>query len=661
MISVLARQIYIIYSRKNSKKFLLLFLLPFLILNLHALELGLKFTPSAVIPLDTEKVAATGISYGGTINADIDLLSCISFGPEVSFAVVPKEGDQKQFYNYSFGASLGFYWAPVSRIMLSLNGSSGITLTPYTYEGRLGPDGSTFLPGYEKKSFIMNNLYYKGTADISFRLTPDFMMGVTGGYADYLYDDKKSMTKGIVAGISLRKIFDTKKRPNKIEVDLLQETNLFPLFSFAYKSVPFAYAYVTNRNNAEIKDITVSFRADQYTSSAFKCKTVPVLRKNKSVEIPITGDFSNALSTFTEDGMFNAELIIEYTLLGKKMTEVKEVVINTYKRNSFSWSDPNAIASLISPNDATVLEFTKGIIGIARDNTHTGINQNLEYSMALFEALNTYGIIYEKDSLTPYDETHVDFDEIDTIQFPFQTINFKSGDCDDLAVLFSAMLNSVGIKSSIVFLPDDVIVGVNLNTSGKAASKLFSSLDRLIEIEEEIYLPLSMKSLKLGYYKAWLKALEEIYSSESVDTVILDEAWKNYKSLGMTEKAFLEGIKADKLRERIAAAYQNYQLHELVPLGKSFIRAYNEKPTDENSNTVGMFYLRMGDNKNAKKWFAIGAAHNNVSSLSNIGNILLLEKDYNQAEVYFNKVLQIKPGHGGAKQGLERLKNQRGK
>lgn len=606
-------------------------------------------------------MVTTGISYGGTINADLDLFSCISFGPEFSFFIVPKEGEQKQFYNYSVGANLGFYWAPVSRIMFSLNGSSGITFTPYTYEGRLGPDGTSYLPGYEKKSFLMNNLYYKGTADISFRLTPNFMMGVTGGYADYLYDDDKSMTKGIIAGVNVRKIFDTKKRPNKIEVDLLQETNLFPLFSFAYKSAPFAYAYVTNRNNAEIKDITVSFRADQYTSSAFKCKTVPILRKNRSVEIPITGDFSNALSTFSEDGMFNAELIIEYTILGKKMTEVKEVVINTYKRNAFSWSDPNAIASLISPNDATVLEFTKGIIGIVRDNTHTGINQNLEFSMALFEAMSAYGIIYEKDSLTPYDETHVDMDVIDTIQFPFQTINFKSGDCDDLAVLFSAMLSSVGIKSSIIFLPDDVIVGVNLNTSGKTASKMFSSLDRLIEIDEDMYLPLSMKSLKLGYYKAWLKALEEIYSAESADTVILDEAWKNYQSLGMTEKAFLERLNADKLKNRISISYQNYQLYELVPLGKTFLKAYNDKPTDENSNTVGMFYLRMGDYKNAKKWFGLGAAHNNISSLSNIGNILLLEKDYNQAEVYFNKVLQMKPEHSGAKQGLERLKNQRGK
>ncbi|WP_407399008.1 hypothetical protein [Treponema sp.] len=646
---------------KIHKEFFLLVLLSFLSINLHAIELGFKFTPSAVIPLATDNTIATGLSYGGTINADIDLFNFISLGPELSFFVVPKDGEQKQFFDYSIGANLGFYWAPVSRIMLSLNGAYGFNFAPYTYDGRLGPDEKSYLSRYEKKSFIMNNFYYKGTADISFRFSPNLTMGITGGYADYLYDEDKSITKGIIAGVSVRKIFDTRKRPNKIEIDLLQEDSLYPLFSFAYKSAPFAFAYVTNRNNAEIKDITVSFRADNYTSSAFKCKTIPILRKNKSAEIPITGDFSNALSTFTEDGMFNAELIIEYTLLGKKMTEVKEVVINTYKRNAFSWSDPNAIASLISPNDATVLEFTKGIIGIARDNNHTGINQNLESSMALFEALNTYGIIYEKDTLTPYDETHIDLDEIDTIQFPFQTINFKSGDCDDLAVLFSAMLSSVGIKSSIVFLPDDVVVGVNLNTSGKAASKLFSSLDRLIEIDGEIYLPLSMKSLKLGYYKAWSKALEEIYSAENADTVILEEAWKSYQSLGMTEKAFLEYINADKLRSRISAAYQSYQLYELVPLGKSLIKTYNENPTDENSNSVGMFYLRMGDYKNAKKWFGLGAAHNNISSLSNMGNIHLLEKEYNQAEIYFRKVLQLKPEHGGAKQGLERLKNQRGK
>lgn len=632
----------------------------FTILPLSALEISFKLTPSAVIPLGFKEAIATGPAYGGVLNADINLFNFLSVGPEVSFFYMQKEGETSELFDFGVGASAGVFYSPLSRLMLSANGSFGMNFAPYNYEGRLGADGINYMEGREPKSFVMNNFYYRFTGDASFRFTPNFTMGVTAGYTDYLFNSEQSLFSGIQVGVSGKYVFETKRRPNKLEVDVLQEECIYPLFSFAYKSNPFAYAYITNRNNAEIKNVKVSFRAEKYTSSAYECETIPVLKKNKSVEIPLFADFSNELSSFSENGQFPAELVIEYTLLGKKYTEVQEVVIDVYRRNAFTWADPAAIVSLISPNDSSVLELSKSVIGIARDNTHTGISQNLEFSMALFESLNSCGIIYEKDSQTPYAENHFDFETIDSVQFPFQTINYKSGDSDDLAVLFSAMLNSVGIKSALIFMENDVIVGVDLKLSGKSASKQFSSLERLISIENKIFLPLSMNALSQGYYEAWNMALAELDGAENYDIVIPDTAWVMYQPLGVSEKSTVHIPNAEDLNQRISEAFKNYQKSELIPLGKELVKQYKAEPTDENGNAVGMAYLRMGNNKQAKNWFGKGAEHNNLSSLANIGNILLMEKDFDEAEKYFNKVLSLKPDHAGALQGLERVKNQRG-
>lgn len=368
-------------------------------------------------------------------------------------------------------------------------------------------------------------------------------------------------------------------------------------------------------------------------------------------------DFSTELFQFSENGQFPGQVIIEYTLLGKKYTEIKEVVISSYNRNTFNWANPDGIVAMISPNDGAALELSKTIIGIIRDDTHLGINQNLEYSMALFESLNTMGIIYERDLQTPYDEYHY-LDGVDYIQFPYQTMTYKAGDCDDLAVLFASMLSSVGIKSVILFTSDDVICGIDLKTSGSAASKQFSSLDRLINIEDVLYLPVSMKTIKEGYFAAWNTALEEIDSAEDLSVTIVSDAWESYTPIGLSEKAVFNLPDEKDLKKRISTSYKEYQKNEILPLGKSLLSVYKKDPSEANSNAVGMAYLRMGNYDQALTWFEKAAVNNNVAAMANMGQLYLVRNDFSNAQKYFEKVLAINPEHSGALQGMERLKNQ---
>ncbi|MCQ2576575.1 MAG: tetratricopeptide repeat protein [Treponema sp.] len=579
-------------------------------------------------------------------------------GPELSFQLYNTEFSSGLSPIFGTGISAGVYYAPFSRLMLSANGSVGMYFGNYEFGQSNAGSSISVNPSYNT-SFIMNNLYFRGYADLSFRVNPNFTIGLQAGYSDYLFDNSKSVFSGLQAGITSKITIDTKKYQNKIELDLLQEEYIYPLFASSYKNYPFAYAYLTNRNNAEIRNVKVSFKAEKYTSSAFVCSETPRLQKGKTIEIPLMADFSNELSQFSENGQFPAQIIIEYSLLGKKYTEVKEVIIYSYNRNTFNWNDPDAIVALISPNDSSSLELSKTIIGIIRDDTHLGINKNLEYSLALLESINTMGIIYERDVQTPYDKYHNYFDEVDYIQFPFQTITYKAGDCDDLAVLYSSMLSSVGINSILIFTEDDVICGIDLNISNSAASKQFSSLDRLINVDDVLYLPVSMKNIEKGYYEAWNLALEEINTSEDLTVTVISDAWENYSPIGITEKAMFSLPNVKNLNKRITNSYNKYQKNEIVPIGKKLTQVYKENPTDSNSNAVGMAYLRMGNFDQAIKWFEKSAVKENVAAMANIGQIYLAKNDYSTAEKYFQRVLAINPEHAGALQGMERIKNQR--
>lgn len=622
---------------------------------LPAADFSFRFTPEIVFPLNQKESIATGQSFGGVINGDVNLFNFLTIGPEFSFQLYNTDYSKDFSSVIGTGVSAGVFYAPFSRIMLSANGSFGMYFGNYEF-GKSGAESS--INTTDNKNFVMNNFYYRGTAEIAFRVNPNFTVGLQAGYTDYIFYNNKPLFSGFQAGITSKITIETKKFQNKIELDLLQDENIYPLFASTYKKVPFAYVYLTNRNNAEIRNLRVSFKADKYTSSAFVCGEAKRLQKNKTVEIPLTADFSTELYQFSENGQFPAQVVIEYSLLGKKYTEVKEVVISSYNRNTFNWNNPEGIVALISPNDGSAIELSKTVIGIVRDNTHLGINQNLEYSMALFECLNTMGIIYERDLQTPYEEYH-NLDDVDYIQFPFQTITYKAGDCDDLAVLFASMLSSVGINSSLLFTEDDVICGIDLNISNSAASKQFSSLDRLININDVLYLPVSMKNLGKGYFSAWNIALEEINKAEDSSVIVVEDAWEEYTPIGLAEKAMFNLPEEKDLNKRIAYAYSMYQKMEIVPLGKKMMQAYKDNPSDSNSNAVGMVFLRLKNYEQALKWFEKAAVKNNIAAMANIGQIYLIQKNYSQAEKYFEKVLAINPEHSGALQGMERLRNQK--
>ncbi len=113
---------------------------------------------------------------------------------------------------------------------------------------------------------------------------------------------------------------------------------------------------------------------------------------------------------------------------------------------------------------------------------------------------------------------------VERVQFPNQTIKLKGGDCDDLSVAFSSLLESIGIQTAFVDYKSDEVSHVNLliNTNlvpDEAA--LITANDRKYFIrknlsgKEEIWIPLEMTSLT-DFPTAWSVAASKFYS-EAVD------------------------------------------------------------------------------------------------------------------------------------------------
>jgi len=104
------------------------------------------------------------------------------------------------------------------------------------------------------------------------------------------------------------------------------------------------------------------------------------------------------------------------------------------------------------------------------------------------------------------------------VQFPGETVNLKGGDCDDLSVLFSSLLESVGIETALVdYKAAEGIRHVNVLTNTKLKpeeANLITENDTRYFLrknengEDEIWIPVETTSLN-NFDDAWNTGVEK--------------------------------------------------------------------------------------------------------------------------------------------------------
>jgi hypothetical protein len=612
--------------------------------KISPLEFGVSATPSVFIPLGASSNLFSTPGFGGFINADADFNNLFSAGPEISYFYDSEKSVGTGISFVGLGATGSVFFYPLSRLIL-----------------RAGLGGGVF--GAYKDTTNGYSLYSRAFGEATWRLTPVWNLAVSAGYTNYCEDTLfgSPFIAGMSAGISLQYRIDTAKNNGKADGSFAQDEPVFPLVFGIYEGNQVGTITIKNDETAEIRNIRVTFRAGDYTSSQMLCGTIPLLLKHKTAQVPLMADFSDKIMNFSEQGKFPGEVVVDYELLGAKRSSVLPVTIEVYNRNTLRWTDPSMLAAFVSPNEQQVLEFSKYLVGIARNSLRSGLNRNMQFAMYLYEGTRAAGIQYQQDVNTPYAEYHVDPSKLDSIQYPFQTLSFKSGDSDELGILYAALLESVGIDAIMVPLSKDFIVACSLDMDAQQALGLFNSLDGLLVVDGMAYLPVGMNSIRDGFINAWQSGIAELNAAtnagEDVQYLVLTECWQSYPPVGFNGNG--TGIaKPNELIVQHAAdldlaRYVTSELGPKIEVLKSKIDKGSASADDYNS--LGLLYVRAGMYSDAVKVYQTAADMNSVPAMVNLGNIASLQKDWRTAKLWYEKALQVQSDNKSASAGLDRV------
>lgn len=616
-----------------------------------AAELTFKVTPSGMFPFLSGGASRFNFIGGGAfLDAGFNFFDVVNVGPEFGFYVLPKnnfqaitDGSPVAMY-IPFGIQAGAFFYPFSRVEAGLGIAGGASVAISNSKYHYAP-------------------WYRAYGELFFRFNPNVSVGFNASWFDVQNNTwwGNPGAAGLTAGLSVKIKVDTQKAAGRVDGSVIQDESVFPLLYTIYKENPFGTIIIENNETAEIRNVEVRFRAEGYTASDIECGKVSQIRKHRSAELSLYADFTDAILQFSEAGKVSGELVVSYELLGKKLTAVSQVTIPVYNRNQVRWTDPAVIASYISTSSQEVLEYSKYLVGIARSHLRSGLNRNMQFAMYVNEGMRLGGIRCVPDSDTPYNKTHLNSEVLDYLQYPYQTIAYKTGDKDDVGVLFMALLESVGIPSAFIPLEDDFIVCFNLGVNASRVGSLFDGYDRILVVDDEIWIPLSMSAINEGFINSWYKAVLKIQAKteneEDFDFVLISDAWQYYPPAGFSSKENASSLPVESALtnavENDIARYITAEFGPQIAAVQNRIKAEGASVTLYNQ--LGMLYVRAGMYSSAIPVYEQSAKMGSVPAMNNLGNIASLQKKYNDAKYWYEKALEVDPDNASAKKNLERI------
>jgi tetratricopeptide (TPR) repeat protein len=272
--------------------------------------------------------------------------------------------------------------------------------------------------------------------------------------------------------------------------------------------------------------------------------------------------------------------------------------------------------------------------------------------MAMHTAFSLYGMSYVIDPTTPFKEFSISKKTVDFLQFPRQTLEYRAGDCDDLSILYSALLESVGIETSFITIPGHILMAFSLDLEPDRARKTHIRPDELIFMGKKVWVPVEVTALDNGFLKAWetgAKEWREAVSKDKEGFFPMRDSWAVYEPVGLPGDAVPISPPS---RDQLTASY----LEEVTKFIDKIILSRVAKLQSEIHksegdpkfvNKLGVLYARYGLTDKAQKEFnrLLSKNESYVPALLNLGNIHYMEDDMEKALSYYERAYVSEPGN----------------
>jgi len=432
--------------------------------------------------------------------------------------------DDLPFYSGEF--SLGYNLRLTDRFSIAAEGIAGVWSCS-------GDD--------TQNSDAASGIVYGGRGFVNFHALPELTAGIFGGYKIYSYNPEpllKNMEFGIGIKYNLSKGIFGSSSVTAENPDEIQAGPLYPVFYSRYDDHSFGSVTFVNNEKNDISDVEVFVYIEQYMTNPTSTAKFDKVKLGESFTAELTAFLDESILNNLTSAKCDAKVIVKYRSLGKLMTSEQVIELTALSRNSATWKydskTTTAAAAFISGRDASATSFSKLVKIIVQDELSANKPENVQYGAALFGALKAYGINYVVDPSSSFTD-NIGTDKVDFLQFPYQTLLYHGGDCDDLTIMNCALYESLGIDTAVILVPGHIYMAFDSGVSPANAAKalpdgMYVVQDGKVWIPQEITLTQDSFALQRSTgYKEWVK------NKKDRVLIPLKTAWKEFNAVGIPD------------------------------------------------------------------------------------------------------------------------------
>ena len=512
--------------------------------------------------------------------------------------------------------------------------------------------------------------------DLQFALNPTFDLDVGAQFKDYF-----GLWQGLTAGIGMRIGFENrgpataapsvpkpvvkplatpaKNKTTKPQVEII--TSLPEAFSIFYKYYddhPIGTVQIANHLGVAISNVKVQFYLKHYMDEPKEVDAPDPLPPESNEQVNVFALFTDTILNVTEQTKAAAELVISYEANGKPIEEKRIETVDILGRNAMTWDDNRKAAAYVTAKDPEVLQFARSVTSHVEGWETRSINSNIQAAIAIHEALDLYGLDYVPNPTTPYSEVSKNKETIDFVQFPRETFQIKAGDCSDISILYSALLQAVGVDTAFITIPGHIFVAVNTKLSPEQADNALIATSEYVAYKGQVWIPVEITLRHQGFFKAWELGAKEWNENTPLGQAgfyPVQEAWQVYQPVGLPGAP--EPIVVPT-SDQVLSAYQTeahrYIDSELSPRIAKLQRQIKSSGTIHSEqqsmgtlkamNALGILQAKYGQPNEAERLFKeILKTKPYFPALVNLGNLSFTHSNWDDALSFYRQASDLDP------------------
>ena len=436
----------------------------------------------------------------------------------------------------------------------------------------------------------------------------------------------------------------------------IQLPTVFAAMQSYYAKNPVGRITLTNTDRQPLTDLQVSFFQTGYMDSPTPAASIPELPGGVSRTVDLLALFNQEV--FKTEGVtpLTGEVIVSYGYRGRPVEQRQPVSFELRDKSALTWDDDRKVAAFITPADSALRNYTSFIRQAGKEAIVPTLNQPLQEAMQIYSALAEIGILYQADPASPFTRVQGDPRVVDSISLPRDTLKRITGDCDDLTVLYSSLLETVGIETGFITVPGHIYAAFNTKVPAAEFGSLHPDRGMTINLNGSLWVPVEITMIgKAGFLDAWRRGVEEWRelegSPERRGFNLTREAQAVYQPVGLKETDL--GLQYGRKEQIVQSFTRDLDRLAQAAAGELAAKAQN-KGSKADYNRLGLAYARFGRYEQARSAFskALQLDPGYLVVQINLANLSYLQKNYSSALSGYEAAWKTIQGQGGGKSEL---------